>query len=241
MTEHPGALELLLQVQEEDIRRDQLLHQIEHHPFQVEIAALHEQSLAIDRSTKSSRETRDGYVARQTEIEEEVGDLDRRGKEIDDRLRGDSSGSFRDQTAMSNEMSSLVERKRVLEDEELELMELIEPLDEILHAAHSSQQQLHHRALALHEEMTGERRGLKIALDGVISERDALALSLPESLLNEYNSLRARLGGIGAARLVHGMCSGCNLALSASEVDRLRHISATALVHCEQCGRILVS
>jgi len=240
MTENLNPFEILLKVQEQDIRHDQLRRQIDNHPLQAEIAALHEQSVAIDHSTKSPRAQRDGYVSRQTEIEDEVSDLDRRVGEIDDRLRNDSSGSFRDQTAMSNEMNSLIERKRVLEDEELELMEMIEPLDAFLNAAHATQQQLHNQALVHHEVMTKKRGELTRQLSEIVAGRDALAVSLPESLLNEYNRLRSRLGGIGAARLVHGMCSGCNLALSATELDRLRHTSATELVHCDQCGRILV-
>ena len=240
MTEDLNPFELLLKVQEEDIRHDQLRHQIDNHPLQSEIAVLHERSVAIDRSTESSRTQRDSYVARQTEIEDEVRDLDRRVGEIDDRLRNDSSGSFRDQTAMSKEMNSLIDRKRVLEDEELELMELVEPLDALLETARATQHQLHSQALTHHQVMTDERKELKRQLDEVMFKRNALAASLPESLLNEYGRLRARLGGIGAARLVHGMCSGCNLALSATEVDRLRHTSAMELVHCDQCGRILV-
>ncbi len=240
MTEDLNPFEILLAVQEEDIHHDQLVHQIDHHPLLNEIAALHDQSVAIDRSTESSRTQRDGYVARQTEIEDEVRDLDRRVGEIDDRLRNDSSGSFRDQTAMSKEMNSLIDRKRVLEDEELELMELVEPLDALLETTQVTKQKLHALALAHHQVMTDERKELKRQLDEVVARRKLLASSLPESLLIEYDRLRTRLGGIGAARLVHGMCSGCNLALSATEVDRLRHTSATELVHCDQCGRIIV-
>ncbi|HUY07505.1 MAG TPA: C4-type zinc ribbon domain-containing protein [Acidimicrobiales bacterium] len=240
MTDHQNPFELLLEVQEEDIRHDQLRHQIDNHPLLAQIAALHEQSVSIDGSTRAQRMERDAYIVRQSEIEDKVRDLDRRVGEINDRLRSDSSGSFRDQAAMSKEMNSLIERKRTLEDEELELMELIEPLEALLNRAHETQQRLHSQARADHEAMTKERRELMIQLDEIVSQRNALALSVPESLLNEYNRLRARLGGIGAARLVHGMCSGCNLALSATEVDRLRHVNAMELVHCDQCGRILV-
>ena len=58
---------------------------------------------------------------------------------------------------------------------------------------------------------------------------------------DEYERLRARLGGIGAAHVVHGACSGCNLALSSTELDHLRHAASGTISHCEQCGRILVA
>lgn len=240
MADDLSPFELLLKVQEADIHHDQLRHQIENHPRQTEIVALHDRSVAIDHATKASRDERDGYVTRQTGIEEEIRDIDRRVSEIDARLSSDTSGSFRDQTAMSNEMNALVGRKRALEDEELELMELIEPLDTLLKDAHLRQQLLQNQARVHLDAMAKERRVLKLELDDVLVQREALAAALPASLLTEYTKLRERLGGIGAARLVHGMCSGCNLALSATEVDRLRHADATKLVHCDQCGRILV-
>ena len=59
-------------------------------------------------------------------------------------------------------------------------------------------------------------------------------------LLAEYERLRARLGGIGAARLEHGTCMGCRMKLPATELDRIKHQSPDELVHCDQCGRILV-
>ena len=55
-----------------------------------------------------------------------------------------------------------------------------------------------------------------------------------------YERLRAKLGGVGAARLVGPRCSGCHLTLPATELDRLRKGSPDALVFCDQCGRILI-
>lgn len=240
MSEKRSSLELLLAIQEEDIHADQLRYEIDNHPLQAEIAALHEKSVALDRSTRSIRTDRDQLLSRQAVIEVEVLDIDQRITAIDDRLRSDSSGSFRDQTAMANEMNSLAGRKGLLEDEELELMERVEPLDAHLHAASVTERHLHDRALEYLEKMTQDKQALSAELDEIMTKRDSLAVEVPDRLLLEYDRLRSRLGGIGAARLVHGMCSGCNLALSATELDRLRHIGADELVHCDQCGRILV-
>ena len=62
---------------------------------------------------------------------------------------------------------------------------------------------------------------------------------MPGELRTEYERLRARLGGIGVARIIHGTCSGCNLSLSSTELDHIRHGGVTDIFHCEQCGRIL--
>jgi hypothetical protein len=71
-------------------------------------------------------------------------------------------------------------------------------------------------------------------------QRALAATGLPDDLLDRYEVLRTRLGGIGAARLVGGSCTGCHLTLSATDLDRIKHASPDALFFCENCGRILV-
>ena len=70
--------------------------------------------------------------------------------------------------------------------------------------------------------------------------RDETAGRVPAELAASYERLRAKLGGIGAARLVAGACSGCHLQLPAGELYRLRHSAPDSVVYCDQCGRILV-
>ena len=70
--------------------------------------------------------------------------------------------------------------------------------------------------------------------------RQAAAAGIPDELLSEYDRLRKKLGGVGAARLANGSCTGCHLALPATELDRIRHQAPDAVAHCDQCGRILV-
>ena len=67
-----------------------------------------------------------------------------------------------------------------------------------------------------------------------------LAARVAPELAASYERLRAKLGGIGAAHLVGGACSGCHLQLPAGELHRLRHATPDSVVYCDQCGRILV-
>jgi predicted nucleic acid-binding Zn-ribbon protein len=72
------------------------------------------------------------------------------------------------------------------------------------------------------------------------ADRARVSTAVPRDLLGTYERLRARLGGVGAARLVGSSCSGCHLALPATELERIRHARPDELITCEQCGRILV-
>jgi predicted nucleic acid-binding Zn-ribbon protein len=84
----------------------------------------------------------------------------------------------------------------------------------------------------------------EVALDAdaarLAAEREAAAAKVPDALRAEYERLRPGLGGVAVAELVNGRCSGCNLALAASEVERLRHLPPGERATCEECGRLLV-
>ena len=60
------------------------------------------------------------------------------------------------------------------------------------------------------------------------------------ALAARYETLRARLKGTGAARLIGTRCDGCHLELSSGEVEKIRALPPGEVATCEQCGRILV-
>ena len=68
----------------------------------------------------------------------------------------------------------------------------------------------------------------------------AEAALLPTALADRYETLRSRLKGTGAARLVGSRCDGCHLELSSVEVEKIRALPPGEIATCEQCGRILV-
>lgn len=146
----------------------------------------------------------------------------------------------RELQTMDEEVRHLARHVTELEDRELEVMEVLEPLDQELGTLAAERSGLEASAAELEETATGE----EAAIDGEIavqaSARQQVAAGIAPDLLARYESLRARLGGTGAARLVGGSCSGCHLVLPSMEVDRIRKAPPDTLITCEQCGRILV-
>src|SRR4029077_21229878 len=92
----------------------------------------------------------------------------------------------------------------------------------------------------LTKAVEAEQQSIDARLATEDEKRSGLAGAMPAELLAEYERLREHLGGIGAARLERGMCSGCRLSLPAQEVDRIHKAPPGELFHCDQCGRILV-
>jgi hypothetical protein len=141
---------------------------------------------------------------------------------------------------MGDEEASLTHLRREIEDQELEIMEALEPLDQELTGLKES-------SSSVAEELALAREQLALATAEIDDEaaivraaRDQLAERVAPELTASYERLRAKLGGIGAAHVVGGACSGCHLQLPAGELHRLRQAMPDSVVHCDQCGRILV-
>ncbi len=163
-----------------------------------------------------------------------------RRKTLEDALYGARGAAGRDLAAMQHEVAQLGARLGHLEDEEIVLLEDQEPLD--------VERDKHAGELALLAEQTDElmRRvadadqEIDAELARLRESRVVEAAGLPEALAKRYEDLRARLGGMGAARLIGDRCDGCHLSLPSAEVDRIKHLPPDAVATCDQCGRILV-
>jgi predicted nucleic acid-binding Zn-ribbon protein len=115
-----------------------------------------------------------------------------------------------------------------------------EPLDAELAKLEQQRSTLEGEADQLRQAIAEQTKDIDAELTSELEARTAAASSIPDDLLSQYERLRAKQGGVGAARLVNGRCSGCHLTLPATELDRIKHEDADAVVLCDQCGRILV-
>lgn len=237
---HSPQLTLLLELQEQDLALDRLAYRRRELAERVAVTEL---TASLSESTArvaEARDQRDKLVAQQLTFDEHSEAVGARIAHIEQRLRSGRAGSYRDEQAMGEEAASLSRQRREIEDQELEVMEALEPLDRELDGLEQS-------AAALSEELALAREQLGLAEAAIDEEtaavrakRDQLAVQVAPDLAASYERLRSRLGGIGAARLVGGACSGCHLQLPAGELDRLRHSDPNSVVYCDQCGRILV-
>jgi hypothetical protein len=141
---------------------------------------------------------------------------------------------------MQEEIAALQRRRSKVEDEILELMEYAEPLQNELVQLGERREGLDadaQRALAAIAEQEAAIDG---DLQAVRAERDAIASGIPADVIDTYDDLRKRFAGVAVARLEHGACGGCHLALPSAELARIRRLPPDAVVHCEDCGRLLV-
>jgi uncharacterized protein len=233
-------LEALLVLQDRDTTIDRLVHRRETLPERTQLVEARAKAAAIGGRLDDARSRQAEAAAVVSGHERDLAATEARIKEVNDRMYSGAVTASRELQAMSEEVKHLEARKSDLETSVLEGIETLEPLDaEVggLEAERATQQAEIDRLeaaiveteAAIDQELAGER-----------GQRPAEEAAVPDALRSTYEQLRKRLGGVGAARLQHGSCSGCHLTLSATELDQLKRQPDDALVYCEQCGRILV-
>jgi uncharacterized protein len=183
---------------------------------------------------------RQALAARQAELEEQIASVSGRRQALEDRLYAARGSAARDLQAMDDEIHHLAQRRAEIEEVELEVMVEQEPVDAELDQLATERAGLEETASRQRATLTVAASEVDTELSALHSSRVAAASGLPPDLAERYETIRRRLGGVGAARLVGNRCDGCHLELPSAEVDRIRHLPAGTVAHCDQCGRILV-
>ncbi len=235
-----APLAALLEVQDLDTSIAQHEHRKAALPERHQLEALGARASAIRRRVAEVTAARDELATRLGHLEEQSAAVHARRAALEERLYAARGAAGRDLQAIEGEIAQLAARLRQLEDEELVVMEEQEPLDAELQGHEAELAQMSGEAGGLSRTVGELDRTIEAELAELTGQRAAAAARLPDGLARRYEDLRARLGGIGAARLVGDRCDGCHLTLPAVEVDRIRHLPPDAVVTCEQCGRILV-
>lgn len=230
----------LMLVQEHDTAIDRLRHRRATLPELAELARIEEELVVLERALAEVTPARDGIARREKRLEDEVAALEAKIAEIEARLYSGAVTVPRELQAMQAEVESMRRRCSSLEDDILDAMTEREPLDKQLAGYEATRRSLDEQGARLRAAVAEAQASIDAELALEAAERDAAAMSLPGALSSLYEQLRAKLGGVGAARLVNGRCTGCHLSLPATELDRIRREPPETLIRCDQCGRVLV-
>ena len=235
-----SVLEDLLVVQEHDTAADQLRHKKQTLPELARLAEVEQAIAGIDATMAEVGGRRDDVARRQQRHEDELASIEAKITEVDKKLYSGTVSALRELQAMEADIASLKRHSSDIEDQALEAMQEREPLDAELSTLAQQRSTLEAETDQLRQAIADQTKVIDSELATELEARSAAASSIPDDLLAQYERLRAQNGGVGAARLVNGRCSGCHLTLPATELDRIKRGDADTLVLCDQCGRILV-
>jgi predicted nucleic acid-binding Zn-ribbon protein len=236
----PDPLLSLLDVQGRDIAADQLRHRRATLPERAQVAEQEAVVERLDVELAALGARLDELGRTQRRLEDDVASVETKRTSEHTRLYSGTVTSPRELQAMQEEIDALARRQRELEDALIEVMETVEPLVEESDDLGARRQGALDEAARLRAVIAEAEAVIDGDLAGVATARADVATDVPADLLAEYERLRARLGGVAVARLEGTQCSGCHLSLPATELDAVRHAVPGAVVHHEECGRILV-
>lgn len=234
------GFERLLKTQELDTKLVQLAHARDQHPLRQKIAGVQSHAAEVAARVEGERDERHGLERDQKRLDDEVAMIDVKRGHIEAKLYDGSVTATKDLLAMQEESKHLADHKNSLEDAELEIMERIEELQHVLDAAQREIDDDEAQIAQLSEELEQGLAALDEETAAVADERERVASEVPPDLLEAYDALRSGQGGIVVARLAGGACQACHLNLSAVTLDKIGKLPEDAIVHCDQCGALLV-
>jgi hypothetical protein len=131
-------------------------------------------------------------------------------------------------------------RRSELEEIELEIMMRVDAINERIMTLKAEEAE--HSAVIADLEIRKENAMASINndLDAIIKDRSETLQSVEKALVDLYEKIRDTTGGAGAAALVAGACTGCNLSINTVELKRVAELAEDEVVRCEECRCILV-
>lgn len=238
MKAQPAVQRRLIDLADVDRELSRLAHRRRSLP---EIAELADAEVAV-------RTARDALV----EAETNANDLDRDIRRVERDVEGVRARTERDNTLLAgagigakqaaelqHELETLGRRQSILEDEQLEIMEQREALEAHLQHARAALDAAGKEQVAITERRDAALLDIDAGEAGRNRAREEVLVDLPADLLAAYERRRAQQG-VGAALLVARRCQACRLELDRTALSDLRGAAPDAIVHCEECGVILV-
>ncbi len=231
-------LQQLLVLQDLDTRAEQLRYRRSHLAQRSTLAATDGALGAIAAEAATCERERAALDKRQAEIDASVETMRAKEQSLGAQLA--KSIVPKEAETLQAELKGLHQRRDAAEDDELAIMEAVEPIEARLTVLAAQKVPL----LAQRDIDAAALAAAEAAVDAELAtaaaQRALTAAPLPASLMARYDKMRGHLGGVAVARLDHGTCMGCNIQLSSTEREALLAAPPDALAECEQCGRLLV-
>ncbi len=227
-------LQLLYQVQELDLQieaRRRALQEIEESLGESgELASARAQVTRLQELLQDQqRQLRD--------LDWNVEEISRRAKEDEEKLYSGAIRNPKELDGLRRELEQRQERRRLLEDRELQLMAEIEETQAELRQAESELAHVQSAVDAKHRELRTHQAEVTEQLAMLGSERARLAATVAAANLAQYEQLRRTKRGLAISKVERSTCQGCRIALPMGLVQRVR--AGRDFIFCPSCGRIL--
>jgi predicted nucleic acid-binding Zn-ribbon protein len=239
MKASPSDQRSILDIQRFDQQATSLRHKAANLPEHAELAS----------TTVKSNNARDLRIAAETELSDVKRELLRAEGDVEQivmRITRDEarlisgSASPKELEQLQHEVGTLGVRRSELEEVELEIMMRVDAINERITTLKAEEAE--HATVIADLEIRKENAMASINndLEAIVKDRSETLQSIEKALVDLYEKIRDTTGGAGAAALVAGACTGCNLSINTVELKRVADLAADEVVRCEECRCILV-
>jgi predicted nucleic acid-binding Zn-ribbon protein len=180
----------------------------------------------------------DAIAREQRALERDIETLEAKRVAEEKRMYDGSIVNQKELEALQHEIAGVKERRSRLEDDVLRRMERFEELEVEVAGAEGELAGARTRFDVAGGKAAEELASIRAELDALRGRRDPIAREIDPELLSLYDELRRTKKGVGVAAIVDGSCQGCHQAISAVELNKLKH--GDGIKRCEHCRRILV-
>jgi len=227
-----GAAKQLYQLQEVDLElesNEQALKQI--------TSQLGESQEVVRVRSRliSERQRLEELRRQQHSLEWEIDDITTKLTATEDKLYSGSVGNPKELANLQHEADGLKLRRSQLEDKALDVMEQVELAAGSVATISSQLKTLEAEWQSQQQQLSSEMEKLKAVMSALQHKRQTLSAEIDPEAVELYHELKKQKG-TAVAKVEQGICRGCGISLSASELQRAR---SGILTQCSSCGRIL--
>ncbi len=240
MKADPSAQVRLLDLQDLDVRADQLRHQRGSLPESVRVTELTTARAVLEDQARDARIEVGDLAGEQAKVDADVEQVKARRARDQQRMEQGLVSNPKDLQRMQQEMVSLERRITALEDDELEVMERVEDAQRRLDSLTAQLADTDAELAGVTTARDAKVVEIDRELDDIRARRGPVVTDLPADLIGLYDRLRESKGGVGAALVRARRCSGCNLDLDHAEVATIKAAADDDVIRCDDCSRILV-
>lgn len=191
------------------------------------------------------RSTRDNLRREQSTMEAELAVIEKKSVEIDAhraKLERQMKTIIapREAEALQHEMQTLAAERNELDDRGLLLLETSASADEDVRKLVDTESRAVEVEATTAQALTQAAAAKSDEITVLLVRRAEVALPIAEPDIATYDRLRASYKGIAVAVVQHGVCGGCHMDISVSELDIIKRLPIDHVAECPNCNRLLV-
>lgn len=185
------------------------------------------------------------FVKQKEEAERTVKKLEGALDRLEDKIKHEEAklyaGNVRNPKELMSIQAEIVSIRKEKDREETDYLtelEAFESLARALSEMEDRERDLSQTVEELREVLDGRTTELQAEIDELDRGRSIVVKRVPGDILNLYDKLRKDKQGLAVARVIDGICQGCNIELTSQEDDAL---SDEELSRCRHCRRIIMA